>query len=160
MCHLSRFKLIHAGQWVDWKQSRAWGPESAGGQKPECKLVVHACTLEKANHILVCTRGIEASRVRDVIVSLCFTLLRPHLKYWLQAWDPQHIKDMDLLERVQRKPQGWLKAGAPLLQKEAEGAGFIWPGEEKAPELSELPFQCRRETLYQGAYWYDKGKQN
>lgn len=59
---------------------------------------------------------------------------------------------MDLLERVQRKPQGLLKAGAPLLQKKAERAGFIWPGEEKAPELSELPFQCRRETLYQGAY--------
>ena len=29
--------------------------------------------------------------------------MRPHLEYYIQAWDPQYRKDMELLERVQRR---------------------------------------------------------
>jgi len=57
----------------------------------------------KASSLLSCINRGVASRWREVIVSLCSALVRPHLECCIQVWGPQHKKYVELLEWAQRR---------------------------------------------------------
>ncbi|PKU41355.1 hypothetical protein llap_8342 [Limosa lapponica baueri] len=63
----------------------------------------HALVAQKGNCILGCIKSSAASKSRVVFLPLYSPLVRPHLEHCVQFWSPQHKKDTDLLEQVQRR---------------------------------------------------------
>ncbi|KFW63020.1 hypothetical protein AS28_00398, partial [Pygoscelis adeliae] len=109
----AKCKVLHMGRGNPQYQYRLRGEgiESSPAKKDlgvrvDEKLdVSQKCALaaQKANRTLGCTKSSVASRSREGILPLYSALVRPHLEYCIQLWSPQHKKDMDLLERVQRR---------------------------------------------------------
>ncbi|KAK4815392.1 LOW QUALITY PROTEIN: hypothetical protein QYF61_001380, partial [Mycteria americana] len=101
----AKCKVLHLGWGTDaWIESSP-AKKDLGVLVDEKLDMSRQCALaaQKANRTLGCIRRSMASRSREVILPLCSALVRPHLQYCVQLWSPQHRKDMDLLERVQRR---------------------------------------------------------
>ncbi|KAK4816009.1 hypothetical protein QYF61_010999 [Mycteria americana] len=117
----AKCKVLHLGQSSPCYQDRLGneGIESSPAEKDLGVLVDEkldmswqcALTAQKANHILACINRSMASRSREVTLPLYSALVRPHLQYCVQLWSPQHKKDMDLLERVQRRATKMIHRG-------------------------------------------------
>ena len=64
-----------------------------------------------------------ARRAREVIVPLCSTFVRPHLQCGFQG--PQHQKDMELLELVQKRAMKLIRGLEHLpYKRKAEEVGL------------------------------------
>jgi len=66
--------------------------------KNQCIAVV-----KKSNKILGMIKQNFADRSEETVMALYKSLIRPHSEYWTQVWRPYLIKDIKLLEGVQRR---------------------------------------------------------
>ena len=57
----------------------------------------------KGNQNLGLIRRTITYKEKQLIVPLYKAIFRPHLEYCIQAWRPYHKKDIDKLERIQRR---------------------------------------------------------
>lgn len=60
-----------------------------------------ALTAKVANSALGCIRQSIDNRLSEVILPLCYLLVRPHVECWIQCWAAQYKRDINALERDQ-----------------------------------------------------------
>jgi ribonuclease P/MRP protein subunit RPP40 len=64
----------------------------------QCTKVVNT-----ANRVLGMIYRSFTSRSKDILLLLYKSLVRPHLEYCVQAWRPHLVKDISIIEKVQRR---------------------------------------------------------
>ncbi|GAB0203547.1 hypothetical protein GRJ2_002820300 [Grus japonensis] len=138
----AKCKVLHVGQGNPKHNYRLDGERTASSPEEQDLGVLideklkmtrqHTLAAQKANRVLGCIKRSVTSRSREVILPLCSALVRPHLEYCVQLWNSQRRKDIELLERVQRR--------ATKLIRGVEHLSY----EERLRELGLLSLEKRR----------------
>ncbi|KFM05023.1 hypothetical protein AS27_15671, partial [Aptenodytes forsteri] len=127
-CNKAKCKVLHVGRGNPRYQYSLGdeGIERSPAEK-DLELLVEekldmsqqcALAAQKAKRILGCIQRSVASRSREVILPLCSALVRPHLESCVLLWSPQHKKDMDLLEQVQKRATKMIRGMEHLSSEE------------------------------------------
>ncbi|PKU27412.1 hypothetical protein llap_22284 [Limosa lapponica baueri] len=82
--------------------------------------------------MLGCINKGTTTRDKEVIIRLYSALVRPHLEYCVRFWSALYKKDVDRLERVQRRATKMIKGLGSLAYEERLRTEFVQPLEEKA----------------------------
>jgi len=78
----------------------------------------HAAAAKKVNRMMGCINKSIISRDKEVIFPLYSVLVRPYPEYYVHFWSPLYKKDLDRLERVQRRAAKMIKRLGSLPYKE------------------------------------------
>ena len=105
---------------IDTEEERDLGVTIHKSLKPSCHI---AHCVKKANQMLGMIRRSFHYKDRKTMLLLYKSMVRPHLEYAVQAWCPNKISDIKLLEGVQRRFTKCI------------------------PELSKLPYEMRLKNL-------------
>jgi ribonuclease P/MRP protein subunit RPP40 len=105
--------VIHMGKNNKEAQYKMGGNEIKKSKKERDLGVIMDCTgksseqcvmaVKKANSVLGMIKRNIKFKSKEVIVRLYKSLVRPRLEFCVQAWSPHLRKDIDMLERVQRR---------------------------------------------------------
>ena len=110
-------KVLHLRRGTAACSSACWGKAALQKRPGDGCLVITKLNMSQqfarvakvAGWILRCIRRSAASRSREVMLVLSSALVRPHLECCVQFWAPQYKRDMDVLDRGQRRATNMMK---------------------------------------------------
>jgi hypothetical protein len=128
MFNLEKCSVIHMGSKnQEFKYEMGGRLLRVSEEEKDLGVIIHKsakqsrqCTeaAKKANRVLGMIKRTIISRDKDILLRLYKSLVRPHLEYCVQVWNPNLKKDKELLEKVQRRATKMIKGMGGLTYEE------------------------------------------